>query len=85
VTILGWIGTILMGCVALPQIVRNYRRKQVADLSLWYFVLLANSCSFLLLDLFVGTWQPTAAACLSVSLFVTMIIIGQILYYRKAD
>jgi len=73
----------MMGCVAIPQITRNYRRKQVEDLSLWYFVLLAGACILLLLDLIVGTWQPTAAACLSVSLFVTLIIIGQIFYYRR--
>ena len=84
-TILGWIGTILMGCVGLPQIARNYRRKRADDLSIWYFTLLIISCVFLLSDNIVGTWQPTAVAIAAVSILVAVVILGQIFYYRKTD
>jgi len=38
-TLLGWVATFSFGLCYVPQIIKTYRRKEVADVSLWTWII----------------------------------------------
>lgn len=80
------IATIFLSICYIPQIVKNYKTKDVSSISLWFWVLLNIALTLMFTNAFMifnkfGTYGYLITETFNLGL--AMIVLIQVLIYRK--
>jgi len=80
------IATVFLTVCYIPQILRNYRTKDVSSLSLWFWVLLSVALGLLWTNAFMifnafGTFGYLVTE--TINLGLALVVLIQVVIYRK--
>lgn len=86
--ILPQIGTLLIGLMYIPQIIKTHKSKDVTGMSLWFWIMLVCALSVLTVNATVvfitfGTFGFLITEAVNLTLAVVVLI--QVLKYRKKN